>query len=414
MGRVQPHLASAPPEPATAGAAAARNRRFLLFSNEAVGLGHLRRTIAIAARLGRTDPAATSLIVTGSPVQALFDLPPRVEAITLPTLARDRNGRHHARRLALGDGEVGRLRGTIARATGLAFEPDCTVVDRFPLGLEGELAPALEALRASGCKLVLGLRDIEDDPAEVRRTWGPDMRNAIRTFYDLVLVYGPPSPPLDALDCLEWDAASLPVPVVHVGYVGDGAPGSAPDDLPEDYVLATVGGGADGFEVLASFVEALRLEPLPCPAVVVTGPLMPYEEVERLEELARGLGIRVWRFRPNLDALIARARAVVCMAGYNTVAEVMRARKPALLVPRVRPISEQLLRAQELGRLGLQDVLLPSELSPATMRGALDRLLTRPSPPFDERHFQGTERTADLLAALAAANGHGVKEPSAA
>jgi predicted glycosyltransferase len=416
MGRVQPHLASTPLETVTGGAAGGRNRRFLLFSNEAVGLGHLRRTIAIAARLGRTDPAATSLIVTGSPVQALFELPPRVEAITLPTLARDRKGRHHARRLALGDGEVGRLRGTIARATALAFEPDCAVVDRFPLGLEGELAPALEALRASGCKLVLGLRDIEDDPAEVRRTWGPDLRNAIRNLYDLVLVYGPSSPPLDALDCLEWDADRLPVPVVHVGYVGGGtpAPGSSPDDLPEDYVLATVGGGADGFEVLAGFVEALRLEPLPCPAVVITGPLMPDEEVERLEELTRGLDVRVSRFRPNLDGLIARARAVVCMAGYNTVAEVMRARKPALLVPRVRPISEQLLRAQELGRQGLQDVLLPTELSPATMRAALDRLLARPSPPFDERQFRGTERTADLLAALAATNGHGVKEPSAA
>jgi predicted glycosyltransferase len=391
-----------------------RTRRFLLFSNEAVGLGHLRRTIAITARLGRTDPRATSLIVTGSPVQALFELPPRVEAITLPTLARDGNGRHHARRLALGDGEVGRLRGTIARATALAFEPDCAVVDRFPLGLEGELAPALAALRASGCRLVLGLRDIEDDPAEVRRAWGPDLREAIQSLYDLVLVYGPPSPPLDAIDCLEWDAASLPIPVVHVGYVGGGAPGPVPDDPRGDFVLATVGGGSDGFAVLATFVEALRLEPLPCAAVVVAGPLMPPEQVEHLERLAGGQRIEVRRFTPNLDGLIARARAVVCMAGYNTVAELMRARTPALLVPRVTPISEQLLRARELGRRGLQDVLHPNDLSPATMRAALDRLLARPRPPLDEEHFRGTQRTADLLAALAASNGHAVREPSAA
>jgi predicted glycosyltransferase len=391
-----------------------KQSRYLLFSNEAVGLGHLRRASAITARLARRDPRATSLIVTGSPVQALFDLPPRVDILALPTLDRDPHGRYHPRRLELGEEEVLHLRGDVARSTALAFEPDCAVVDRFPLGLEGELVPALETLRASGCKVVLGLRDIEDDPAEVRRTWGRELQDAIRSFYDLVIVYGPPSPALDAIDCLEWDADGLPVPVVHVGYVGGAANGPRPEDVPEDYVLATVGGGADGFAVLATFVEAVRLEKLPCPAIVVTGPLMPREDVERLHELAGGLGIQVWRFKPNLEGLIAGARAVVCMAGYNTVAEVMRARIPALLVPRVRPISEQLLRARELDRRGLQDVLHPSELSAATMREALDRLLERPRPPFEERHFRGAERTADLLADLAAANGrHPTERPAA-
>jgi predicted glycosyltransferase len=381
-----------------------RESRFLLFSNEAVGLGHLRRTIAITGRLARSDIHATSLIVTGSPVQAFFDLPPRVEIVTLPTLRRDRRGRHHSRRLALEDGEIKRLRSEIAQATALAFEPDCVVVDRLPLGLNEELTPTLRALRATGCKLVLGLRDIEDDPSEVRRTWGPEQRDAIRRLYDLVLVYGPLSPPLDVLDCLRLDADGLPVPVVHVGYVS-GANGAVPDQPSEDYVLATVGGGADGFAVLAAFVEAVRLNPLTYPAVVVTGPLMPRDEVERLEELAEGLDITVWRFRPNLEHLISQARAVVCMAGYNTVAEVMRARAPALLVPRVRPIREQLLRAQELGRRGLQDVLHPDDLSASTMREAIDRLLARSRPSFDERQFRGTERTAELLAGLVRTDG---------
>ena len=334
--------------------------------------------------------------------------------MTLPTLMRDGSGVHRSRRLAVETAEAGRLRGSIARAAALAFEPDCAVVDRLPLGLDGELAPTLQTLRAAGCKLVLGLRDIENDPVEVRRTWGPDLRDAIRSFYDLVLVYGPPSPALDAIDCLDWDADGLPAPVHHVGYVAGGGNGARPDDLPDDYVLATVGGGSDGFALLAAFVEAVRLESLPCPAIVVTGPLMPRGDVERLQQLAAGLAVEIWRFRPNLDALIARSRAVVSMAGYNTVAEVMRARCPALLVPRVSPISEQLLRAQELGRRGLQEMLHPSELSPATMRAALDRLLARPRPPLAEEYFRGTERTADLLAELVGTNGKQPKERSAA
>jgi predicted glycosyltransferase len=379
--------------------------RFLLFSNEAVGLGHLKRALAITGRLARTDPAATSLIVTGSPVQVVFDLPPRVEVMTLPTLMRDGNGAHHARRLALDAPDVARLRGNIARAAALAFAPDCAVVDRLPLGLEGELRPTLEALRASGCRLVLGLRDIEDDPAKVRRAWGPEVRRAIRRLYDLVLVYGPDSPGLDAIDCLHWDADDLPVPVQHVGYIGAASNGSGPADAAGDYVLATVGGGSDGYAVLATFLEALRLEPLPCPAIVVTGPLMSGEEVERLQALAHGLAAQVWRFRPHLDALIAHARAIVCMAGYNTVAEVMRARRPALLVPRTVPSTEQLLRASELARRGLQDVLHPDDLSAPAMRAALGRVLARPRPPLEDEHYRGTERTAEILAGLAESSG---------
>jgi predicted glycosyltransferase len=378
--------------------------RFLLFSNEAVGLGHLKRALAITGHLARTEPEATSLIVTGSPAQALFELPPRVDVMSLPTLMRDEAGGHRARRLALEARDAGRLRGSIACAAALAFEPDCAVVDRLPLGLEGELAPALEALRASGCKLVLGLRDIENDPLEVRRTWEPELRDAILRFYDLVLVYGPASPALDAIDCLDWNGG-LPVPVHHVGYVGGGTSEPGPADLPGDYVLATVGGGSDGFAVLSTFLEALRLAPLPLPALVITGPLMPRNQTERLEELAAGLDAEVWRFRPNLEALIARARAVVCMAGYNTVAEVLGARRPALLVPRVTPITEQLVRALELGRRGLQDVLHPDELSPATMRVALDRLLARPRPRFEDGDYGGAERAAGLLAGLVATNG---------
>ena len=192
----------------------------------------------------------------------------------------------------------------------------------------------------------------------------------------------------------------------HVGYVSARRLGG-PNDLPRDYVLATVGGGSDGFAVLSTFVEALRLEPL-YPALVVTGPLMPRADVEigEARRRARRPGLAV-QAEPRCSD---RARAGCRVhGGYNTVAEVMRARTPALLVPRVTPISEQLVRARELSRRGLQDVLHPSDLSAPTMRAALDRLLDRPRPPFEEEYFLGTERTAELLAGLVGANG---REPS--
>jgi predicted glycosyltransferase len=131
---------------------------------------------------------------------------------------------------------------------------------------------------------------------------------------------------------------------------------------------------------------------------------MPPGEVARLGELTRGVDARVQVFRTDMDGVIAGARAVVSMAGYNTVAELMSARKPALLVPRVRPSEEQLMRASELASRGVQEMLHPDGLTPAGMRDALDRLLERPPPPSTD-DYDGGERAAAILAELAAPEG---------
>ncbi|MBK7601891.1 MAG: hypothetical protein IPJ07_26555 [Acidobacteria bacterium] len=45
--------------------------------------------------------------------------------------------------------------------------------------------------------------------------------------------------------------------------------------------------------------------------------------------------------------------AVVSMAGYNTICEIVSMRKKALVIPRVRPTEEQWMRASKMSHLGL-------------------------------------------------------------
>lgn len=387
------------------------SHRYILYCNEMVGLGHVRRSLAIASHLTAIDESATALILTGAEIEPVFKLPPRVDSVKLPARSRDENGNHRAQRLGVGIEDLHALRAQIASAAATAFRPHVAIVDKLPLGLGGELEPTLEALRASGdCRLVLGLRDIEDSPANVRRRWGPEVRAAIGRLYDAVLVYGPPGT-MDAFDCVDWD--DLDVPVAHVGYVGGAMPTAAPADLPGDYVLATTGGGSDGYRLLATFAEALRLRPLPCRAVVVTGPLMDAGHRAHLQALLADVDADLWEFRADMPHVIAGARGIVTMAGYNTVSEVMRARRPALLVPRVRPSHEQLERARDLARRGLQEMLHPDGMTPARMRTALDRLLDRPRPAFDPSEYNGTHRAVEILRDLAASVRRGVPEPLA-
>jgi predicted glycosyltransferase len=370
------------------------SRRFLFYTNECVGLGHLRRTVSLAHGVCELDPAATSLIITGAPLAPEQRLPKRVDTVKLPQLGRDDAGAHRPHRLDVELERVRSLRAQLALAAAEAFQPDVAIVDKTPLGLGDELVPTLEALHRSSCRIVLGLRDVED----VRRHWDESVRETILRYYTAVLVYGPTWTP-DALDTLGW--SDLPVQVHHVGYVARPVASAPALDLPDDFLLVTAGGGADGFHLLATVLRAIAARPLGLPAVVVTGPMMPEPDVQRLRALARGLDARVEEFRPDLDAVVERAAAVVSMAGYNTVAEVLRAGKRALLVPRTRPSEEQLVRARLVGEAGLAAVLPPDQLTPRGMRRALDRLLAAATPRIDHSLYLGTPRAAGLLVELA-------------
>jgi predicted glycosyltransferase len=94
--------------------------------------------------------------------------------------------------------------------------------------------------------------------------------------------------------------------------------------------------------------------------------------------------IVVRRFVTGLERQIAAAAAVVTMGGYNTVCEVLAAGVPALVVPRVRPRIEQLIRARRLTARGVLDCLHPDELSPGALAQWLAGAVGRGRQRLDE------------------------------
>src|SRR4051794_10258056 len=99
-----------------------RGRRFLFFSNELIGLGHLRRTLSVANRLAEIEPQSSSLIVTGSPVVPWFGMPPRVDILKLPGWTRDESGDRRSGGLALDVGGLHAVRSGIELAGAASFE----------------------------------------------------------------------------------------------------------------------------------------------------------------------------------------------------------------------------------------------------------------------------------------------------
>ena len=72
----------------------------------------------------------------------------------------------------------------------LSFDPDVVIVDKEPVGLRGELKPSLDILRRRGARIVLGLRDVLDEPAAVLEEWSRNgALEALDTVYDLSLIH---------------------------------------------------------------------------------------------------------------------------------------------------------------------------------------------------------------------------------
>lgn len=374
--------------------------RALFITNECAGLGHLRRSINLARAVTEIDPDATALVVTGSSALGSFELPKRVDTVKLPVFRREADGTLYAATLGVDMPMIESLRSEILLSTAAAFDPDVVVVDKTPLGLRGELVPMLEELRRRGrARIVLGLRNVEDDPARVRAAWSEaNTLSAVERYYDCAVVYGPDNTTGDALSCL--GGRPMPVPVTHVGFVGNSPASTPPDDLPDGYLLVTVGGGSDGHELIDAVLDSDRYAPLPFPIVIVTGPLMPSDQVTRLSNRCDGLHIRLFEFRHDMAQVLAGARAVVTMGGYNTISEVLQTGVPALVIPRVRPSAEQLIRANDLVARGLADMLHPDSITPQRVWHAVQQTVARPRRPIDRADYRGAERTAELLVGL--------------
>ena len=111
-------------------------------------------------------------------------------------------------------------------------------------------------------------------------------------------------------------------------------------------------------------------------------------------------------FEPDLTKHYAEADAVVSMAGYNTVCELLSHNKCAVLVPRSEPVREQLMRARLLANHGFFQTIEPHELNAETMKNKIIASLKTTSIKKHLMDLDGlpriNNRVRELLGAQAA------------
>lgn len=361
--------------------------RVLIYSHDTFGLGHLRRCRTLAHALVERHKDMSVLIISGSPIIGSFDFRSRVDFVRIPGVIKLRDGQYTPLNLPMGIDETLKIRAEIIQHTARVFDPDIFIVDKEPLGLRGEVLETMKLLKARGTRLVLGLRDVMDEPSALAPEWErKNVMPALKNLFDQIWVYGLPQ------FCDPLEGIALPErvrrKVVYTGYLPRFSAEAPPEhQLPEitqrPFLLVTPGGGGDGEGLIDWVLRAYESsEILPYPALIVLGPFMQRERrVEFLNRVARLPRVEAITFDAHMEHLVQNAVGVVAMGGYNTFCEILSLDKRAIIVPRKRPRMEQFIRAHRAEQLGLVRMLEDDgSYDASVMAAALRNLPRQPLP----------------------------------
>jgi predicted glycosyltransferase len=381
----------------------------MMYSQDSYGLGHLRRLTNLANELVRRRADLSVLMAVDSPVAPFFELGDRIDFVKLPTIVKKEAGVFQPARLLSSYSTVRTMRSRLLCESVRGFRPHVLVVDHMPGGANGELNEALELVRREGLptRIVLGLRDIIDDAGVVREMWRREcVYETIERYYDWVMIYG-------ASDVFATaEAYAMPDAILervqYCGYVCNLEPVKTIDRVRakmglggEPLVVVMAGGGHDGYRLMQTFLDARSLfgDRAGFATLMVTGPFMDDDDRKSLRDQARQMGVEIHSSLGDSLSHIHAADVVVSMAGYNTVCEVLRFGKRAIVVPRSGPSAEQTTRTRLLAERGLVQMLHPRELTPRNLADALSRELagTRRHQPENTPRLDGVAAASDTL-----------------
>jgi predicted glycosyltransferase len=360
----------------------------LMYSHDTYGLGHIRRTMALAQNI--VKDVHNIIILTGSPIVGRYDFPQGIDFVRIPGMIKEDNDLYVPYSIKVAPDLALAIRKKIILATAKTFRPALFLVDKAPLGLRREVVPTLRWLRTHcpSTQVVLGLRDIMDNSERTIKEWrGKNIYKALEELYSEIWVYGSQNiyDPIKEYAIPEHISAKIH----FTGYIPRQIPqqkhrqrirrgmGVAAD---EQFVLVTTGGGGDGFKIIDTYLT--MLETLPrrhFKSMIVTGPLLAKELYDQLAVRAARQKVRIVKFYRNMEKAILAADCVVSMGGYNTMCEIICAGRPSLIIPRSIPRQEQLIRARLFADQGLLEYIPCEGLEAMTMNARIHTLLDNAS-----------------------------------
>jgi predicted glycosyltransferase len=319
--------------------------RYLFYSHDGFGLGHVRRNTLIGRAVLNLDPAARVSLVTGLAVRPEWmRRTARMSVHHVAPLLKAKDGSYRNTDAPF---EVAlRERETDFAELVETEQPAVVVVDRHPYGTAGELRRGLELAKKQGAVLVLGLRDVLDEPQVVAEEMGGLGWRDVADIYDDIVVYG-------RQHFVDHEAEyGLVKRPTYTGWVVEREPSQ---NVRRNLLVIAAGGGGDGAAVFELGARLLADSP-ELHGLFAPGPYADMAAVREASDRVAGRS-NVTTNSAACGPLFARAEAILCMAGYNSTLEALSTGQRPILMPRRTPRREQAIRASRLAALGLADVV---------------------------------------------------------
>lgn len=365
-----------------------------------LGSGHLVRATHLARALGAAGYEVT-LASGGIPPRlapagpfAFVQLPPvKVEGVDFRNLL-DPEGR------PIDQGYRAQRR---QRLEGLAagLRPDLVILEHFPFGrrqLADEFLGLIAAAKAVRPEtLVLSsIRDVLVTPRPERIR---EAEARILANFDAVLVHGDPAfLPLER----SWPVSpALAARLRYTGYLT--GPEQPVTPTRADEIIVSGGGSDAALPLFGLAIEAAALIGPERGWRILAGQGIAEAELAALRKKAPP-HVVVERARLDFAALLAGAALSISQAGYNTVLDLLRAGRPAIVVPfDAGNETEQAIRAEAMQQAGLARCLRLSDPEPLTSEGLRAAIVAelvrseRSAPRIDQA---GAEATVGIVGRL--------------
>ncbi|MDQ7824932.1 MAG: glycosyltransferase [Candidatus Eremiobacteraeota bacterium] len=392
--------------------------RVLLYSHNAIGLGHAFRSLAIITGMRRSRPDVDFLVISGTSVPHIF-FREGIEVIKLPALKTDISvpGQHFSPRYlkSMNTADLVEYRKKIILEGFNFFKPQAVFIEHTMGGLLGEALPlVMEKDRRRGSPEDFALVHLSRGiVAGTPRLTVPSFQDRegkcmdAAGVFDFIYVFEERGT-VDVNREFYGDDPALEKQINYVGKICTANPGELMkgeevrrrfclDGRP--VIVASLGRHGDIGAMAAHLMEAIESLGLPRSHQVIII-LDPYLDGETLGSLrsSHGLKARLIPFTANLVDLISLSDLYICRAGYNTVTEVLMTGARALIIPEHHPSGEQERRAAALtgGQLAVIDAkrFLEADASPL-IRELLARDKSASRAAFD-RFLIGEQMVKDL------------------
>lgn len=377
------------------------SNKLMFYCQHILGIGHLVRSLEIVCGL---TPEFQVCFVNGGAKIKNFQPPKGIQIINIPAIETDSEFQELKpvdRSLSLE--QVQEIRREKLLNIFAKFQPDILMVELFPFGrrrFSFELIPLLEKAKAAGTKIVSSLRDIVVTKQD-RQRHEEKICRLMNKYFDLLLIHGDPK--LVKLEESFSRIQDLNCSVYYTGYVTQKLSESNQINVKNPLILVSVGGGRFGHDLLECIVKTAPIleEKIPHYIQMFTGPFIPEEVFERLQNLAVGKNnIAIDLYTPDLLSYMQQADLSISMSGYNTTMNVLNTGIKAMMMAfRGNGDREQELRANKLEKLNRIKVIQAEDLQPEKFAHKIITYLQEEQNQL-ELDLQGVEKTAYYLRQL--------------